>query len=32
MSTVHVLLIDGFADWEPALLLAELRASGSGTS
>jgi putative intracellular protease/amidase len=24
MKTIHVLLIDGFADWEPALLLAEL--------
>lgn len=26
MSTVHVLLIDSFADWEPALILAELHA------
>jgi putative intracellular protease/amidase len=26
--TVHVLVFDGFADWEPALALAELRRSG----
>jgi putative intracellular protease/amidase len=26
MNTVHVLLIDSFADWEPALILAQLRA------
>ena len=26
MNTVHVLLIDTFADWEPALILAQLRA------
>jgi putative intracellular protease/amidase len=27
-SAVHVLLFDGFADWEPAYALAELRRSG----
>lgn len=28
MSAVHVLVFDGFADWEPAFALAELRRSG----
>jgi len=27
-SAVHLLVFDGFADWEPALALAELRRSG----
>lgn len=30
-SAVHVLVFDGFADWEPALALAELRRSGGMT-
>ena len=28
-AAVHVLVFEGFADWEPALALAELRRSGS---
>jgi len=28
MSAVHMLVFDGFADWEPAFALAELRRSG----
>ena len=28
LSAVHVLVFDGFADWEPAYALAELRRSG----
>jgi len=28
LSAVHILLFDGFADWEPAYALAELRRSG----
>src|SRR5918999_345677 len=29
MPTVHILVFDGFADWEPAYALAELRRSGN---
>src|SRR5687767_7628160 len=28
-AAVHVLVFEGFADWEPAIALAELRRSGS---
>ena len=28
IPAVHVLVFDGFADWEPAFALAELRRSG----
>ncbi|MEP6550106.1 MAG: thiamine biosynthesis protein ThiJ, partial [Gemmatimonadales bacterium] len=29
MTAVHILVFDGFADWEPAHALAELRRSGN---
>ena len=31
-AAVHVLVFEGFADWEPALALAELRRSGGSRS